>query len=77
MNLMNTRRILSPALASVALLLAAAPQWALAERQPNRNGSCPSGYTKSADSHGKAQCYSPSDVAHKSKQQASKSKKKK
>jgi hypothetical protein len=65
----------TPTLAMLALLLAAAPWAAQAERQPNKNGSCPSGYTKSADSHGKAQCYSPRDTAQKSKPAAAKGKK--
>jgi hypothetical protein len=62
------RSIVSPTLAALALMLAAAPQLASAERQPNKDGSCPSGYTKAADSKGKPQCYSPRDMENKAKQ---------
>ncbi len=71
----QARQVLSPTLAALALLLAAAPQWAQAERLPNKDGSCPSGYTKAPDSHGKAQCYSPRDMENKAKQKAAKEKK--
>lgn len=69
------RSTLSPTLAVLALMLAAAPHMARAEIQPSKSGACPSGYTKAADSHGKAQCYSPRDMEHKAKQQAAKQKK--
>lgn len=61
------RSIVSPALAMLPLMLAIAPTMAHAERKPNNDGSCPSGYTKAADSHGKPQCYSPSDMEKKAK----------
>lgn len=58
-------------LTAVAVLMAAAPFAAQAERQPNKDGSCPSGYTKAADSKGKAQCYSPRDMENKAKNKKS------